>query len=131
MNRQEVEGFVRGTLGCACPDEVFERIIVSPVNPLPGLPIDGSLEIGGRLLIYVSIEKDIHILTERLGQIVREGRNARDTRGFNRFRFVVVAEETEATEAVLSPLFSSLPFVDDKVHLHIITHEGITTLFQG
>jgi hypothetical protein len=130
MNRQKVEGFVRGTLGCSCPDEVFEKIALSPVSPLPGLPIDGSLEIGGRLLIYVSIEKEIPVLTQRLEHIVREGKHARDSRGFNRFRFVVVTAQAEATEAVLAPLFSSLPFVDDKVHLHIITHEGITALFQ-
>jgi hypothetical protein len=130
MNRQEVEGFVRGTLGCTCPDEVFEQIALSPVSPLPGLPIDGSLEVGGRLLIYVSIVKDIHVLTERLEQIVREGKHARDSRGFNRFRFVVVAAQAEASKAVLAPLFSSLPFVDDKVHLHVISDEGITALFQ-
>ena len=130
MNRQEVEGFIRGTLGCACPDEVFERIAISPVSPLPGLPIDGSLEVGGRLLIYVSILKDIHLLTEKFDQIIREGKHARDSRGFNRFRFVVVAAQVEATEAVLAPLFGSLPFVDDKMHLHIINDVGITAFFQ-
>jgi hypothetical protein len=130
MNRQEVEGFVRGTLGCACPDDVFEQIAINPGSPLPGLPIDGSLEVGGRLLIYVSIVKDIHILTGRLEQIVREGKHARDSRGFNRFRFVVVAAQAEGTEAVLAPLFNSLPFIDDKVHLHVLTDKGITALFQ-
>ena len=130
MNRQEVEGFVRGTLGCVCPEEVFEQIVVSPVSPVPGLSIDGSLEIGGRLLIYVSVIKDVHVLTASLEQIVREGRHARDSRGFNRFRFVVVTAQTEKIEAVLAPLFNSLPFIDDKMHLHIITDEGITALFQ-
>jgi hypothetical protein len=130
MKRHEVEDFIRGTLGCDCPDEVFEQISLSPVSPLPGLPIDGSLEVGGRLLIYVSIVKDIHVLTERFEQIVREGKHVRDSRGFNRFRFVIVTPQVEASKAVLAPLFSSLPFVDDKVHLHIITDEGITAMFQ-
>jgi hypothetical protein len=130
MNRQDIEFFARVTLGCSCPDEVFEQIAVSPVSPLPGLPIDGSLEIGGRLLIYVSIDKDIPVLTGSLEQIIREGRNARDSRGFNRLRFVVVTANADETEAVLAPLFSSLPFVDDKVHLHIITDGGVATLFQ-
>jgi hypothetical protein len=130
MNRQKVEGFVRDTLGCSCPDEVFEQIVVCPVSPVPGLPIDGSLEIGGRLLIYVSIIKGVHVITESLEQIVREGKHARDSRGFNRFRFVVVAAQVEASKAVFLPLFNSLPFVDDKVHLHIITDEGIPALFQ-
>jgi hypothetical protein len=131
MNRMEVERFVRGTLGCTCPDEVFEQIAVNPGSPLPGLPIDGSLEVGGRLLIYVSIVKDIHVLTEKFDQIIREGMHARDSRGFNRFRFVVVTAQAETSKAVLAPLFSSLPFVDDKVHLHVLTDEAITALFQG
>jgi hypothetical protein len=130
MNRQEVEGFVRSTLGCTCPDEVFDQIALGPVSPLSGLPIDGSLEIGGRLLIYVSINQDVTVLVESLEQIVRKGKHARDSRGFNRFRLVVATPQVEETEAVLTPLFSSLSFVDDKVHLHIITDDGISALFQ-
>ncbi len=127
MSRQEVERFVRGTLGCACPDEVFEHIAVSPLNPCPGLPVDGSLEVGGRLLIYISFKDDIQVLKESLKEIIRQGKGIRDRRGFNRFRYVVVADEVEALNAALVPLFNAMPFIDDRIHLHIITDEGIRT----
>jgi hypothetical protein len=127
MSRQEVKRFVRGTLGCACPDEVFEHISISPLNPCPGLPVDGSLEVGGRLLIYISFNSDIQVLRENLEQIIRQGKEIRDRRGFNRFRYVVVADKVEALNAVLVPLFDALPFIDEKVHLHIITDDSIRT----
>jgi hypothetical protein len=127
MSRQEVKRFVRGTLGCACPDEVFEHIAVSPLNPCPGLPVDGSLEVGGRLLIYISFHSDIQVLKEGLEEIIRQGKGTRDRRGFNRFRYVVVADKIEALNAVLVPLFDAMPFIDEKVHLHIITDDSIRT----
>ncbi|MGD0819557.1 MAG: hypothetical protein ABSA71_02295 [Desulfomonilia bacterium] len=127
MGRQEVKRFVRGTLGCACPDEVFEHIAVNPLNPCPGLPVDGSLEVGGRLLIYITFKDDIQVLKESLKEIIRQGKEIRDRRGFNRFRYVVVANEVEALNAALVPLFNSMPFIDEKVHLHIITDDSIRT----
>ena len=127
MSRQEVKRFVRDTLGCACPDEVFEHIAISPVNPCPGLPVDGSLEVGGRLLIYISFNSDIRVLKESLEEIIRQGKGIRDLRGFNRFRYVVVADEVEALNGALVPLFDALPFIDEKVHLHIITDDSIRT----
>ena len=60
-------------------------------------------------------------------RIIRQGKGIRDRRGFNRFRYVVVADEVEALNAALVPLFNALPFIDEKVHLHIITDEGIRT----
>ena len=34
----DVEHFVRGTLGCSCPDEVFRSIVVSRLPAVAGRP---------------------------------------------------------------------------------------------
>ncbi|HVN71349.1 MAG TPA: hypothetical protein VMU10_04965 [Desulfomonilia bacterium] len=130
MNRQIVERFVRGTLGCECPDEVFERISISPVNPCPGLPVDGSLEVGGRLLIYISTEADIRVLRENLEKMILEGKKDRDKRGFNRFRLVIATGSVKEIESILAPLFGALALKDDKVHLHVVRPQGIKDLMQ-
>lgn len=131
MSRKEIVSFVQGTLGCACPPEVFEEIRLDADGPCPGLPVDLSLEIGGRLLIYVAFAGDEPVsLSERLSTVVRHGRRARDERGFNRFRLVVAAKDAGRMERVLSPLFEGLPDVDGKVHLHVVEEATVGFLRQ-
>ncbi|HPI94501.1 MAG TPA: hypothetical protein PLT09_13010 [Deltaproteobacteria bacterium] len=130
MNKTKVEGFVQGTLGCACPPEVFDEIRLVADDSRPGLPVDLSLEIGGRLLIYVAFAGEPAVMAERLSAVVRHGRRTRDERGFNRFRLVVAAKDVAWTERLLRPLFQGLPEVDGKVHLHVVDEEALGFLRQ-
>ena len=47
-----VETFVRGTLGCGCPDEVFQQVEESALAA-PEAPAAWRIAIGGRLLVYL------------------------------------------------------------------------------
>ncbi len=53
VNREEIERFVRGELGCGCPDEVFQHIILGAGEAGPGKVSFSRLVVGERLLIYV------------------------------------------------------------------------------
>jgi len=128
MDRAAIERFVRDALGCACPDEVFERITIRNQNPCRGLPVDRSLEIGGRLLIYISHARDNNIIEESLGGIIEEGTRARDLLGFHRFRYCVAATSPEEAQGILEPLFTKLPIQDDRVHFHVVDSRDLDFL---
>jgi len=130
MNRARIEGFVQGTLGCGCPPEVFKEIRIRADDPCSGLPVDLSLEIGGRLLIYVVFAGEPESLAKNLSAVVDHGRRTRNKRGFNRFRLVVTSGDVSGTEGMLRPIFDALPDVDEKVHLHVIEDAAIGFLRQ-
>jgi hypothetical protein len=121
-NDQVVTHFVRHTLGCGCPDEVFEHIrIDTQPEAFNGLPVDYLIDIGGRLLVAVCISADWRQLRQSLAAIVHNAREYRDRNGFNRFRLVVAAEETQTAQAALQVQFeSAIADGDEKIHLHVL-----------
>jgi hypothetical protein len=119
---QAVTRFVRDTLGCGCPDGVFERIrIDTQPEVFNGLPIDYMIDIGGRLLVAVCTTADWRQLQQALADIVRRAGEYRDRNGFNRFRLVVAAEDTRTAQAALQAQFESvIAHGDEKIHLHVL-----------
>jgi hypothetical protein len=116
-----IKDFVRHTLGCTCPDKVFEQIedreTVSPLSPH-----NRSITIGGRLLLYIWKVTETDNLRENLLAMLAAGRNERDERGLHRFRAILAVEEPlqqVAAEAKL--LFMSYTELDDRMHLHVIS----------
>ena len=120
---EAIRYFVRESLGCDCPDEVFENINVSTQS---GLFKHASTvyEIGGRLLVAVISPVDWREIRPGLADIIDTGKQYRDQQGFNRFRLVVVTDSDDAREN-LPALFGTLPNNDDKTHLHVIDPELI------
>jgi hypothetical protein len=46
--------FVKNTLGCNCPDEVFKQVKVCfGVRPSAGITLERWINVGGRLLVYI------------------------------------------------------------------------------
>lgn len=118
---EAIRHFVRESLGCGCPDEVFENINVSAQSELFSLT-STVYDIGGRLLVAVIAAADWHDVRQSLADIIDTGKNYRDQHGFNRFRLVVVTGSDGAREN-LAALFDALPNSDDKTHLHVIDPE--------
>lgn len=119
MDRDKVISFVKGTLGCNCPDEVFEHI-----ECLDGFMLAGDVElmyrmdIGNRLLVYVVRADGVGFVEDNLDRIFRSGIADRDTKGFNRFRLAVVTDD-ENIKAEAESVFESME-KDDKAHLHVV-----------
>lgn len=118
-----ITDFVRKTLGCNCPEEVFQYIDCRSIenideNMLPAYEIN----IGNRLLILAAGIDEVDSLRYVLPKLVQAGINKRDEKKFNRFRLVLLtAKESDVVEQA-SGIFSSLA-TDEKVHLHVINKD--------
>lgn len=123
LDNAAIEAFVRDTLGCSCPDEVFRDIsVMAPDRLMAGADI--IYAIGGRLLVAVVAPADCRAIESRLSQMVAQGKRHRDTHGFNRLRLVVATDDAEAA-AGLRSCFAALPAIDDRTHLHVIEPEQV------
>jgi hypothetical protein len=120
-----VEPFVRGTLGCQCPDEVFEAIESGPLRVV-NLPTGATrLLIGRRLLIYlvhdVSEERAIELVTGLLAH----GRAERDAQGYNRLRLVLAAADPHRVLEVARTCFEIEARGDERLHLHVVSRDQL------
>ena len=125
-NKSAIEKFVRKSLGCTCPNEVFNFIRIEH-NPVAfgNLQQGYLLTIGGVLLVYVVETHNWESVTSHLEQIFMRGREMRDTGEFNRFRLVVVTSDIQPAQQVLLRQFDVL---DDRLHLHVIEREQLPKL---
>ncbi|MCU7922827.1 MAG: hypothetical protein KZQ88_09020 [Candidatus Thiodiazotropha sp. (ex Dulcina madagascariensis)] len=124
MNRtwddDQITTFVRQTLGCNCPDEVFERVLVSnqEISEFAG-PVT-RIDIGGRLLVYLMPIASIGVEAAAVERAVVAGRTDRDSRGFNRFRLVVADSSDAGQQRRVMQMFSRVAGRDEKLHLHFV-----------
>jgi hypothetical protein len=130
-----ITSFVRESLGCECPDEVFETIEYQlREGPDEGL----NVTIGGRLLVWVRpfMPRTGHIGQRDVPHIVyvllQSGRDERDTKGLNRFRLVLVASKKVIKDLDLRAnmdrgleMFTNDIGRDEKVHVHLIEPGGL------
>lgn len=123
IDNDTIKTFVQETLGCGCPEEVFRTIDCNRAVRLSNEAVlNCAITIGNRLLIYV-MEKRIADLDEKLlAFLVSAGKKERDSRGLNRFRLVIVADEM-AEKGSLIHMFEKLQDKDGKIHLHVIKKE--------
>lgn len=117
--------FVKKTLGCACPDEVFENIdyISDSSSDVSGIIL------GNRLLLFLwktDDPADIMANTERL---LLSGKLERDRRGLNRFRLVIATDEVETIKPKSDQLFKTIHSqMDEKIHLHVVHKKNLPQL---
>ncbi|MHC4742690.1 MAG: hypothetical protein ACYS8Z_12300 [Planctomycetota bacterium] len=123
MRKDDIKSFVKQTLGCTCPDEVFERIDCEGGVKLPGgIELDYRIVIGDRLLIFVVGIDQFGSLAGVLPRLVTAGTQERDANGLNRFRLVLLTHHPDRIAEKASNIFNSLKS-DQKTHLHIIAKD--------
>ena len=116
-----IKKFVKETLGCNCPDEVFEHIeLERDINLDNGILINAKINIGNRLLVYVMEVNEEGFLQDNLHIAVSFGKEERDKRGFNRFRLVLSGERIEEFKQTAYTIFNDLAVKDEKMHLHVV-----------
>ncbi len=117
--------FVRGTLGCGCPDEVFSEIVVRVMAADNPAPVRLAIEVGGRLLVHV-IEGGPALDDPRLiSKVVEDGVRRRDEGGFNRLRLVVAVGGPDGVGETLRRRFDAVSSRDERTHLHILPSSSI------
>lgn len=127
VDRGAVKEFVRGTLGCACPDEVFERVEVS------GPYAEGltQIAIGGRLLIRCHAVNSEQDLPRLLSDWLASGIAARDALGCNRLRLLVAVPRPEAMEEQVQRIRDSAGLPDDRIHVHVLAGAQVDSLLSA
>jgi hypothetical protein len=121
MTSSAIKAFIKGQLGCSCPDDVFSSISICDSNELVNeLPVDRVVEIGGRLLVIISQQYDWFKINNNLEQIIHAGILFRDRNGFNRFRLVIATDDEEVRLAIQQS-YDLLTGKDEKTHIHFVT----------
>jgi hypothetical protein len=118
--------FVKQTLGCQCPDEVFRHIeCEQDIHLDSNIVLTARINVGNRLLIYIIETDNTAFIKDNLNSMVKAGKNERDKRGFNRFRLVLAGDDTDSLHPDIDKLFGELKVDDDKIHLHLIKNKEI------
>ncbi len=119
--KNTIKKFIKETLGCNCPDEVFEHIeLERNINLNNDILINAKINIGNRLLVYVMEVNKKSFLQNNLHAAVSFGKEERDKRGFNKFRLVLSGERIEEFEQAAYTIFNGLAVKDEKMHLHLV-----------
>jgi hypothetical protein len=116
--------FVKETLGCQCPDNVFKHIEF--LRQPEARRLDAKIIIGGRLLIYVVEINSDSSPDAVLEKLFHEGKKEREASGLNRFRLVIAVDDPKSIERNITSKFESLRGSDDKIHLHVIAKSDPT-----
>lgn len=121
-----MKSFVQDVLGCQCPPGVFSHMEYSGPDDNTGqLLLSGKLNVGNTLLIYFTSISDMGDLFRLLPTLGLRGKCERDDNGFNRFRLVLVSPECDTVREMAEPIFASLDFIDEKLHLHVVHPDAV------
>lgn len=119
-----IKNFVQKTLGCGCPEEVFQYIECRSDTALDGIVLRNWINIGNRLLVYVVEADNSDSINQMLPVLIAAGRKERDEKGFNRLRIVLAADDIDEVKRIATSIFNNAD-KDDKVHLHTILKKNI------
>lgn len=113
----QIKRLVQQTLGCSCPEEVFQTIdCVNEDDGLGGMKIT----VGNRLLIYIIRAEETSGLHSAVNEAMQQGVGERDENGLNRFRLVLVTSRQDELSGAAEGAFAGSGYVDERTHLHII-----------
>jgi len=119
VNLDAVRQLVRVELGCTCPEEVFDEVVIGfpSLFDSPIVPSSVQILVGRRLilsLVPVHALKDVAADSKSL---LLEGKRLRDRQGLNRYRLVLVGR---VSKQVLMKLQKEAQNIDDRIHVHLI-----------
>ena len=127
-SNEKLKVFVKDTLGCGCPDKVFERIVVSKIEIETHAEEIIRIVVGDTLLVYIvrhlSADKSVGSV-EAVGST---GRVDRDANNYNRFRLVLTGIEGSAQKDKITECFSKTFDEDEKMHIHFVDESFIAGL---
>jgi hypothetical protein len=127
QSRELIRQFVRETLGCTCPDEVFDEI--DCVRETGGQQVL-RIAVGGRLLIHIIRGAGAADLPGKVQAALEQGVAERDAGGFNRFRLVLATSRPEEVSVVAQQAFSGSSSKDEKTHLHVLDTDQLIGLYD-
>jgi len=131
QKHQCIKHFAVEVLGCGCPEEVFQTIETGKIDIAGPAGSDiARILIGNRLLIYLVPVSRKTELAALLADFIKTGTSERDSKGYNRFRLVLVTEDSDFDRAGAAFLFSTLVHGDDRLFLHTVEKENLSELLE-
>ncbi len=128
-NFELLKEFVKDTLGCQCPDDIFGSIVKKENVILEGvIKIDRIFIIGNRLLIFLFTSESPELIEKLLPKLIHHGKIQRDSSNLSRFRLVILTTEPQIIEAKIKSKFSKLTKDDEKIHLHVLDKTRLESL---
>jgi hypothetical protein len=121
----EIKRFVQETLGCSCPEEVFNKIDYQKEND--GIS-GGKVNVGNRLLIYIITMDRKSNIQGVISSALEQGVEERDKKGLDRFRLVLVASRPDELRSSAEHAFYSSGCADEKTHLHVVNESDVGSL---
>ena len=122
--RERIATFVRDTLGCTCPDEVFLHIRDDRDAWAGPVHLNRRIDVGRRLLVYVVRSDDPDWVEAHLRAVFDHGRQERERLGFNRLRVVIATAHPAPVGTAARELFTGLDDRDERMHLHVVGGEA-------
>lgn len=127
-DKEDIKTFVKQTLGCACPEELFEYIdFQSNIQLNDTIVVRNKINIGNRLLIYVVEVNNPDSIEYVLPFLVDIGKKDRDSLRCNRFRLVFATDRLDEIKQVADSLFKTID-KDERIHLHIVSKDDLPIL---
>jgi hypothetical protein len=130
LDLKVIQRLVRHGLGCECPDEVFDDVVVGRPTVFTEADPRSTVQVlvGRRLLVSLVEVNRLHDVRVEAEQLLMQGRRVRDARHLNRFRLVLVGCcELEVVEA----LSARVARIDDRLHIHAFGPEDLAALLSG
>jgi hypothetical protein len=129
-DKESIKTFVQKTLGCGCPEEVFEYINYKSNIKLNDVVLSSKINISNRLLIYVVNINDQSSIKNILPFLVSTGKGERDNLKFNRFRLVLVTDKLNEIKETAETIFRTISG-DEKVHLHVVDKKKVPMFLKA
>jgi hypothetical protein len=118
----EIKRFVQETLGCSCPEEVFNKIKYQKESN--GIS-QRTINVGDRLLIYIINMDGKSNIQGVIDSALERGIEERNKNGINRFRLVFVVSCPDKLRSTAERAFDSSGYKDNKTHLHIVNESDV------
>jgi hypothetical protein len=124
-NHQELKKFVQHTLGCGCPEEVFNKIEYEKGQ---GDAWNGRINVGDRLLVYIVHVYSENDVSRKVSLAMASGVTDRNNKNFNRFRLVLVTSTPHLISELSEKTFYESKLFDEKTHLHLLSQDDIQAI---
>ena len=118
----EIKRFVQETLGCSCPEEVFNKIDCQKQRD--GIS-ERKINVGDRLLIYIITMDGESGIQAVIDPALERGVVERVKKGFNRFRLVLVASRPDELRSLAEQGFNSSAYKDNRTHIHVVSESDV------
>jgi len=118
----EIKRFVQETLGCSCPEEVFNKIdYQKEIDSISGRKVT----VGDRLLIYIIHMERKYNIQGVINSALQQGVEERGRKGLIRFRLVLATSHPDELRSRAERAFDSSGYKDKKTHLHIVNESDV------